>query len=79
MLSSHSSKLHVAGGVLTPQSDENPDRDEPCHIFQTLTLLLALRVVLTPKIFETLKLRLMLTFRNLPSNSYQKDIVCFAS
>ena len=51
------------------------------HLFQTLTLLLLLALRLLLQLSKILKLQLglLLTLRKLPSNSYQKDSVYFAS
>ena len=58
-------------------------RDERSHIFQTPhpLLLHALRLLLLLRLPKILKhqLRLLFTLRKLPSNSYQKDSVYFAS
>jgi len=56
-------------------------RDERSYHFQTPTplLLRALRPLLLLLKILTLQLRLLLTLRKLPSNSYQKDSVYFAS
>ena len=56
-------------------------RDEQSHLSQTPTslLLLVLRLLLWLRKILELQLRLLLTLRKLPSNSYRKDSVYFAS
>jgi len=57
-----------------------PIRDERSHLFQTLTPLLLLALILLLQLRKILihQLRLLLTLRKLPSNTYQENSVYFA-